>query len=254
MSLAYLEIDQARSDYTDLAADVRREFDARLLQSWLYHDHMLEGVVLTQADITRALDGRPCRNYCDRVIHKSLRRMMGRIEQMDDDARGGVDVSADWIKDLHRDLCDEDDPAAACYRTRNTSPGVYHLDVVAGKEIAAEFDTFLNRWQTEFRTLHPIRAAALAHHEFMRVFPFDGRTGVVGRLMMNYILTRNFYPPAIIHASDRHYYFAALNGHPSDMVPVLVEAMKGTIEAARAFRGDFAAQDRARDHSHRIAM
>lgn len=47
MSLAYLEIDQARSEYTTLPAEVRREFDARLIQSWLYHDHMLEGVVLT---------------------------------------------------------------------------------------------------------------------------------------------------------------------------------------------------------------
>lgn len=250
MSLAYLEIDQARSDYTALPAEIRREFDARLLQSWLYHDHMLEGVVLTQGDITRALDGRPCRNYCDRVIHKSLRRMMGQIHQMDADARSGVGVSGAWIKSLHRNLCDADDPAAAAYRTRNTSPGVYHLDVVAGKDIEAEFDHFLATWEAELCGLHPIRAAALAHHEFMRVFPFDGRTGVVGRLMMNYILTKNFYPPAIIHASDRHYYFAALNGHPSAMVPILVEAMKGTIEAARAFRRDFDAQERAQ----RIAM
>jgi len=250
MSLAYLEIDQARSEYTTLPAEIRREFDARLIQSWLYHDHMLEGVVLTQGDITRALEGRPCRNYCDRVIHKSLRRMMGIIEQMDQDARAGVEVSQAWIKGLHQALCDADEPAAACYRTRNTSPGVYHLDVVAGVAIEAEFENFLARWETEFRGLHPIRAAALAHHEFMRIFPFDGRTGVVGRLMMNYILIKNFYPPAIIHASDRHYYFAALNGHPSDMVPVLVEAMKGTIEAARAFRQDF----NAHHHAHRIAM
>ncbi|AWV87894.1 Fic family protein [Bradymonas sediminis] len=254
MSLAYLEIDQARSEYTALPAEIRREFDARLIQSWLYHDHMLEGVVLTQADITRALEGRPCRNYCDRVIHQSLRRMLARIEQMDDDARAGVEVSGTWVKNLHRSLCDDEDPAAAAFRTRNTSPGVYHLDVVPGKEIAQAFENFLMRWETEFRGLHPIRAAALAHHEFMRVFPFDGRTGVVGRLMMNYILTKNFYPPAIIHASDRHHYFAALNGHPSDMVPVLVEAMKGTIEAARAFRREFEAHDRARHQSHRIAM
>lgn len=176
--------------------------------------------------------------------------MMGLIEQMDEEAHAGVEVSGDWIKNLHRALCDADDPGAACFRTRNTSPGVYHLDVVPGPQVEAEFERFLARWETEFRGLHPMRAAALAHHEFMRVFPFDGRSGVVGRLMMNYILIKNFYPPAIIHASDRHYYFAALNGHPSDMIPVLVEAMKGTIEAARAFRHSF----RAPHHAHRIAM
>jgi hypothetical protein len=250
MSLAYLEIDQARSEYTALPAEVRRAFDERLIQSWLYHDHMLEGVVLTESDIARALDGRPCRNYCDRVIQNSLRRMTGCIQRMGDD----VELSLDWIKGLHRSMCDADDEAAGSFRTRNTSPGVYHLDVVPSKEIPRELDEFLERWDAELSGLHPIRAAAMAHHDFMRVFPFDERTGVVGRLMMNYILTNNFYPPAIIHAADRHHYFAALNGHPTDMIPVLVEAMKGTIEAAHFFNRRFAARAPRKAQLHRVAM
>ncbi len=235
MSLTYLEIDQARTDYTALPTDVRRQFDERLIQSWLYHDHMLEGVVLSESDITRALSRRPCRNYCDGLIHKSLRRMKGCIHQLEADAADGVELSLEWIKQLHRSMCDADDEAAGRYRKRNTSPGVYHLDVVPSASISYYFHRFMEEWEDELCRMHPIRAAAIAHWEFMRVFPFDERTGIVGRLMMNYILTKNFYPPAVIHANDRHHYFAALNGHRTDMVPVVVEAMKGTITAARLF-------------------
>lgn len=241
MSLAYLEIDQARSDYTALKGALRKAFDARLSQSWLYHDHMLEGVVLTESDIQRALDGRPCRNYCDRVTQDSLRRMDARIQRLQTDAHAGVEVTEQWLRQLHQDLCAAPD-AAGAFRTRNTSPGVYHLDVVPGSSVPERFEDFLRQWEEEFRHLHPIRAAAMAHHEFMRVFPFDERTGVVGRLMMNYILVKNFYPPAIIHASDRHHYFAALNGHRTDMVSVLVDAIRGTIEAARFFQRRFGEQ------------
>lgn len=242
MSLTYLEIDQARTDYTALPADIRKEFDERLILSWLYHDHALEGVVLTQSDITRALAGRPCRNYCDGLVQKSLRRMKGLIHQLEADAARGVDLSMDWIKELHTSMCEADDEQAGRYRKRNTSPGVYHLDVVAGKSISYYFHKFMDSWNDELSRMHPIRAAALAHWEFMRVFPFDERTGVVGRLMMNYILIKNYYPPAVIHAVDRHHYFAALNGQRAEMVPVLVDAIKGTLEAARAFRRH---QDRA---------
>lgn len=253
MSLTYLEIDQARADYTALPDEVRREFDDRLMQSWLYHDHMLEGVVLTESDITRALTGRPCRNYCDGLIHKSLRRMKAAIHQLEDDAANGVELSLDWLKDLHRHMCDADDEKAGRYRQRDTSPGVYHLDVVASKSISYYFHRFLEEWDDELSKVHPIRAAAMAHWEFMRVFPFDDRTGIVGRLMMNYILIKNFYPPAVIHATDRHHYFDALNGHRTDMVPVVVEAMKGTIIAARAFQQRRAAQQ-ARAPRRQIAM
>ncbi|MFW5968116.1 MAG: Fic family protein [Persicimonas sp.] len=236
MSLTYLEVDQARSDYAALTDDVRQAFEERLVQSWLYHDHMLEGVVLTESDIHRAIDGRPCRNYCDRRTQKSLRRMRGCIHKLYGDADQDRELSLEWLRDLHERMCDDDDEKAGRYRQRETSPGVYHLDVVGPDSISYHFRKLLDDWRDELSTMHPIRAAALAHWEFMRVFPFDERTGIVGRLMMNYILIKNYYPPAVIHASDRHRYFGALDGSRAEMVPVVVEAIRGTIEAARAFR------------------
>ena len=93
----------------------------------------------------------------------------------------------------------------------------------------------MDTYEQELASYHPIRAAAIAHWEYMKVFPFDERSGVVGRLMMNHVLITNGYPPAIIHAMDRHHYFAALDGNRTDLVPVVVDAVRSTIEAARVF-------------------
>jgi hypothetical protein len=53
--------------------------------------------------------------------------------------------------------------------------------------------------------------------------------------MMSALLVSHGYPPAVIHAQSRHHYFAALSGHRTDMVPVVVEALGATIQAAEGF-------------------
>ena len=239
MSLTYLEIDQARSDYQAVPDQGKDEFRARLTKSWLYHEHALDAVVLTENDIERALDERPCRNYCDGLVQKSLRYMADAIDYIEEQARGDGEISVDFIKDLHIRMCDDDEEVAGRYRQRDTSPGVYNLDIVKQSSISYHFHKFVEKYHDELSNYHPIRTAAHAHWEFMRVFPFDERTGFVGRLMMNFILRKNFYPPAIIHANERQRYFDALDDQPSGMIPVVVDAQKASISAARTFRREF---------------
>ena len=107
--------------------------------------------------------------------------------------------------------------------------------MVQAQSISYHLRKFLDTYESELVDAHPVRAAALAHWEFMKVFPFDERTGLVGRLMLNAILMRHDYPPAVIHGADRQNYFAALNGHKVDMIPVVVDAVSSTISAATAF-------------------
>lgn len=235
MNLAYLEIDHQRNNYINLPAAESKEFRERLVLSWLYHEHALDGVVLTPTDLSRALEGLPARNYCDAQTQHSLRRLKNCIEHVERSAARGDELSNDWLKDLHARMCAADDENAGRYRKRDTSPGVYNLAVVPAASISYYFRKFEEIFNEELSNHHPIRAAAIAHWEFMRVFPFDERTGMVGRLMMNFLLLKHGYPPAIIHASDRHHYFSALTGHRTDLVPVVVEAVSATIQAAHVF-------------------
>ena len=235
MNLAYLEIDYHRSAYDAMPTPVRRVFMERMILSWLFHEHALEGVVLTQEDIDRALAGRPARNYCDGQTQRSLVRLKACVDTLLSEQGSAEPISLDWLKQTHAALCDNNDEASGRYRKRDTSPGVYNLDVVASGSISYYLRKFLDLYEEELHHMHPVRAAALAHWEFMRVFPFDERTGLVGRLMLNAILIRHDYPPAIIHAESRHHYFSALSGHRSDLIPVVVEAVSDTITAAATY-------------------
>lgn len=61
--------------------------------------------------------------------------------------------------------------------------------------------------------VHPAWLAAMMHYKFVRIHPFDDGNGRVARLIMNYILLKNGYPPAIIKSSDKdkNDYLYALN-------------------------------------------
>lgn len=246
MNLTYLEVDHQRSHYDCLDGDTRCRFMDRLAVSWIYHDHALEGIVLSENELNRALENAPVRNYVERQTQKSLQRQLALIRYLYECADEGRDLSVEFIRELHVRLCDPNDENAGRYRKRDTSPGIYNLNIVPASSISYYFRKFMDTWEQELKALHPIRGAAIAHFEFMKVFPFDERTGMVGRMMMNYILISQGYPPAIIHALDRHSYFSCLDGHQTDMIPVVIEAVSSTIDAARAFSSSIVEPEQAK--------
>ncbi len=235
MNLTYLEIDHQRSVYHDVVAEDGEAFRDRLGVSWLYHDHALEGEVIDREDLGRALDGAPARHYCDAMRLHSLRALRDNIDYIHESAARGDELTIDWLRDVHRRTCPDDCETAGRYRKRDTSPGVYHLDIVPSSSLSYHFHKFIDTYHDDLASMHPVRQAAIAHWDFMHVFPFDERTGVVGRLMMNFLLLKNDFPPAIVHATDRHHYFGGLRGHRTDLVSVVADAIRSTISAARSF-------------------
>jgi hypothetical protein len=245
MNLTYLEIDTQRSIYQNAAHSPGSAFFQRLVMSWLYHDHALEGVVLTPEDMHRAFGGLPARNYCEGVIYHSLTSLRDTVEFIHESAACGEELTLEWLREVHTRISPVSSECAGRYRKRDTSPGVYHLDVAQANSISYHFHKFLDSYRSELSRMHPVRQAAIAHWEFMKVFPFDEKTGVVGRLMMNFLLLKHDFPPAVIHATDRHVYFGALNGGREEMVSVVADAIRSTLSAARSAAVEEAAPRRA---------
>ncbi|MGH7268860.1 MAG: Fic family protein, partial [Polyangiaceae bacterium] len=79
------------------------------------------------------------------------------------------------------------------------------------------------------RTRSPIRVAARAHYEIVRIFPFPSDSGKVARLMMNLLLLRGGYPPAIIHSTERQRYYEALKASSTTMQSIVQDAIENSL-------------------------
>lgn len=58
---------------------------------------------------------------------------------------------------------------------------------------------------------HPVEVASELHYQFVRIHPFDDGNGRISRMLMNYHLLRNGYPPVIIKSADKKDYLFALH-------------------------------------------
>jgi Fic family protein len=79
------------------------------------------------------------------------------------------------------------------------------------------------------RTRTPVRLAARAHYDLLRVFPFAQDSGKVARLVLNLLLLRSGIPPAIIHSTDRQRYYEALKGSSATMNTIVQEAIDNNL-------------------------
>lgn len=58
--------------------------------------------------------------------------------------------------------------------------------------------------------IHPALVAAVAHYNMVRIHPFDDGNGRGARILMNLILLRAGFPPAVVRNEDRAAYLSAL--------------------------------------------
>jgi fido (protein-threonine AMPylation protein) len=93
----------------------------------------------------------------------------------------------------------------------------------------------LQAWSSSTRALrgHPIVHAAEHHAWLERIHPFVDGNGRVGRLLLNFLLIQNGYPPAVIRADRRPDYLKALSaaddGNPRRLAEVVAQAVSDTL-------------------------
>ncbi len=91
--------------------------------------------------------------------------------------------------------------------------------------------------------LHPAVIAAIFHHRFVNIHPFDDGNGRLGRILMNLILMQHGYPPAIIKLKDRATYIDALiNANTGDyelLINYICESLNDSLNIyLRAANGE----------------
>jgi hypothetical protein len=226
------------------AEDIQREYQDRLYMSWIHHDSALEGVVYTFTELQTAVDPNitvvpdsSIQPICDEI-----RRHKAAIDFVRDTAgKKKQPLTTDIIKRIYLFFHPEEgDIKTVKYRKDIPQHRLYFHEYAAPDKIAygvRQVVEWVNDPETK-RTRTPIRIAARAHYDFLRVFPFQNDSGKVARLLMNYILLRAGFPPAIIHSTERQRYYDSLKGSPLAIVHMVQESLENSIASIEKYLDD----------------
>ena len=150
-----------------------------------------------------------------------------------------TDFSLDLIKKLHKICFSGSKSFAGKFRDvevviKNSDGDIIHTGVPFSQLDYALRDMIL--WYRENEKIFkPLVLAAIIHNQFEHIHPFQDGNGRVGRLLLNYILIKNNYPPINILLEDRYEYYKTLREYSEnrDIKPTLkflIKQYKKTIK------------------------
>ncbi len=209
-------------------------FKTRYLESfdmsWIYHDSALEGVVYSFQELKTAVDSSATvvQDSSLQPVCEEIRRHKQAIEFVRDFAtKKRLPVTLDVVKRIYLILHPEEgDLKTLKYRKDIPQHRLYFHEYAAPDKIAykvRQVVDWINDPETK-RGRNALRIAARAHYDLLRVFPFAHDSGKVARLLMNMLLMRAGYEPAIIHSTERQRYYEALKGSAAVILHMVQEA------------------------------
>jgi Fic family protein len=213
-------LDERRPLPPILVAKLKEHLDV----AWTYHSNAIEGSSITLPE-TRAIlldgltvNGKPLREHLEVINHKHA------IDFVDALATGDAPITEHALRQIHAlVLRTIDDQNAGRYRRVQvyiTGSEYVPPEPVAVPPLMADLGQRLA--SEEFAALHPVEQAARAHLRLVDIHPFIDGNGRTARLLMNLLLMRHGYPPAIIRYEGRPAYYAALEkAHRQELEPFL---------------------------------
>ncbi|MBU3924194.1 MAG: Fic family protein [Nanoarchaeota archaeon] len=119
------------------------------------------------------------------------------------------DIDNSLIVEIHKRLMKKIDERTG-YRTKDIRVFKSHFEASLGIYVKTDMD-LLSKWYNENKEkLHPFVLATIFHHKFEKIHPFFDGNGRTGRMLMNYILIKEKYPPIVIYKKNKNDYLDAL--------------------------------------------
>jgi Fic family protein len=214
------------------------EFQKKFELSWIYHDNALEGIVLSAPELVQAVTGGSVADASLAPVFAEVRNHRNALQLVKHEAASPKGkLSATLIKKIY-ELLGEGIPGRdkAAYRRDMPLHRTYFHDIAPPGKVPDQLQKLIDFCNTsEFKEYHPVKQSAVLHYGFMQVFPFTDNSGKVARLLMNLILLRARYLPAIIHAIDRQRYYETLRQPNTALRALVVEAEENSLDNAFKF-------------------
>jgi Fic family protein len=222
-------------------AEAIAKYTGDLDMSWIAHDSALEGVVYTLAELRSAMGasdgggggGPGAFDSSLQPVVEEIRRHREALNFVREQAmKRRLPLTVDVVKRIYCVLHPEEgDIKTVKYRKDIPQHRLYFHEYAPPDKIAYKLRQvvdWVNDPETR-RTRTPVRLAARAHYDMLRIFPFASDSGKVARLAMNLLLLRSGYPPAIIHSTERQRYYEALKGSSATMYTIVQDAIENSL-------------------------
>lgn len=179
-----------------------------------YHSNAIEGNRLTLKETLLVLregitiKGKNLQEHLEAKNHEEAMHFLFDIVSSKDKLK----LSHHLIRQLHQLVVkDTESKIAGNYRTTDVQILGSKHKPPPGYRVQEKMDHFIKWLSSKNKSEHPVVLAALAHHRFVAIHPFEDGNGRTGRLLMNLLLMRKGYPIAIILKNDRVKYYKALD-------------------------------------------
>lgn len=204
-----------------------------LIIEWTYNSNAIEGNTLTLKETLLVLEHgltigkKSLKEHMEAINHKEAIIFVEKL------ASASHKITERNIKEIHSLILKEiDNDYAGRYRDIQVRiSGSSHLppDPLLVPKL---MERFAKKWLANSRQ-HPVIQATMAHFELVSIHPFIDGNGRTARLLMNLILMKHGYFPAVILKNDRKKYYDTLGkGHrekTDDFIFFVGRALERTI-------------------------
>lgn len=175
-----------------------------------YHSNAIEGNTLTLYETKLVVEyglttgDHSVREYREATNHARAWEEVTRL------ADATTPIDTDTVLHLHRVVMHDLRPTAGQFRTDAVLITGTDYRPPSPRRVPGMMEEWLAWIDGAGRSYAPVVRAAIAHHDFEAIHPFDDGNGRVGRLLLNLMLMRDGYAPALLLRDWRIAYIRAL--------------------------------------------
>jgi len=202
---------KAISEYRPFSKGLANSLQEKLIVEWTYNSNAIEGNTLTLSETKVVLEGitiggKSIVEHLEAINHREAILFV-------EDLIANKEPLSEWnIKNIHALIIKGiDNTNAGKYRSENVViSGAKHIPPKY-YEIGDLMQKLIVEYQNEWKAFHPVVRATLIHGEFVKIHPFIDGNGRTSRLLLNFELMKNGYPPIIIKNEERARYYDVLD-------------------------------------------
>jgi len=211
-----------------------KSLQKQMALEWTYHSNAIEGNTLTLKETKVALEGitiggKSVQEHLEATNHNEAIQYLYKIIQNKEN------LNESQIRKIHSLILKKIDQInAGVYRKENVLiSGAKHIPPNY-TQVPNEMKKFINRYEKQWKSLHPVERSALLHVDFVKIHPFVDGNGRTSRLLQNFELIKEGFPPIIIQKEKKLAYYDSLDkahttGQSEDLIKLSLECLDQSL-------------------------